>query len=90
MTGNLGATTLKRRRRAADPMQTFDTLPAPLRQWLAEATLPWSPASCQRIWVKSRRKGLETQDVLALLTQAEQATLAREGRVQGVDQGHSG
>lgn len=88
MNGNLGATTLKRRRRAVDPMRSFDALPAPLRHWLAQASLPWSPASCQRIWDKSRRKGLETQDVLALLSRAEQAALTREGRSHGVGVGH--
>lgn len=78
MTGNLGATTLKRRRRSADPMRAFDALPAPLRRWLAGAALPWSPASCRRVWDRARRKGLSTKDILQLLSRAEHNTLARD------------
>lgn len=78
MSGNLGATTLKRRRRSGDPMRTFDALPTPLRHWLARAALPWSPASCRRIWDRARRKGLSTQDTLQLLSRAEINTLARD------------
>lgn len=78
MTGNLGATTLKRRRRSGDPMHAFDALPAPLRRWLAGAALPWSPASCRRVWDRARRRGLSTQDTLRLLSRAEQNTLARD------------
>ncbi|MEC9104487.1 MAG: DUF6525 family protein, partial [Pseudomonadota bacterium] len=37
------ATTLRRRRRPADPMQAYDALPRPLRAWMAQAALPWSP-----------------------------------------------
>ncbi|SDX08926.1 DUF6525 family protein [Litoreibacter albidus] len=80
MNGNLGATTLRRRRRAADPMRTYDTLPRPLRLWLAEAALPWSPHSCKRIWDKARRKGLCPDDALSLLAAAEAKTLAQESR----------
>ena len=78
MTGNLGSTTLKRRRRAADPMMTYDTLPQPLRSWLAEAALPWSPKSCKRIWEKARSNGLSVNDAIVVLTKAEQKTLARD------------
>jgi hypothetical protein len=78
MSGNLGATTLKRRRRSGDPMRAFDALPMPLRRWLAEAALPWSPASCRRVWEKARRKSLSMQDTLRLLSRAEFNTLARD------------
>ena len=78
MTGNLGSTTLKRRRRAADPMMTYDTLPQPLRSWLAKAALPWSPKSCKRIWEKARSNGLSVNDAIVVLTKAEQKTLARD------------
>lgn len=77
MTGNLGATTLRKRRRAADPMMTFDALPHPLRSWLAGAALPWSPKSCKRIWDKARRKGLGVEDAIAKLLEAEQKALSR-------------
>ena len=78
MTGNLGSTALKRRRRAADPMMTYDTLPKPLRSWLAKAALPWSPKSCKRIWEKARGNGLSVNDAIVVLTKAEQKTLARD------------
>ncbi|MEY8839776.1 DUF6525 family protein, partial [Cribrihabitans sp. XS_ASV171] len=45
---NRGATRLKTRRRDEDPMRAYDALPQPLRQWMAGAALPWSPASCRR------------------------------------------
>lgn len=78
MKRNLGQTSLRRKRRNGDPMKTFDGLPAPVRQWVAQAALPWSPASVRRIWSKSRAKGLSDDDALALLRQAEARTLARD------------
>jgi hypothetical protein len=78
MNGNLGSTALKRRRRATDPMMTYDTLPQPLRRWLAEAALPWSPKSCKRIWEKARRNGLSVDDAIIALTEGERKTLSRD------------
>ena len=78
MNGNLGSTALKRRRRAADPMMTYDRLPQPLRSWLAEAPLPWSPNSCKRIWEKARSNGLSVNDAIFVLTEAERKTLSQE------------
>lgn len=78
MSRNLGQCSLRRKRRRQDPMAVFDSLPTPLRRWLAEAALPWSPASARRIWVKSRAKGMSEQEALSSLRQAEQRTLARD------------
>ncbi|MEP1353780.1 MAG: DUF6525 family protein [Tateyamaria sp.] len=50
MSRNLGSTSLGRKSRAADPMRSYDALPAPLRNWPAQASLPWSPASARRVW----------------------------------------
>ena len=75
---NLGESSLRRRRRSGHPMATYDRLPAPLRHWLAEAALPWSPASARRIWAKARAKGMSVEDALALLRQAEARTLAQD------------
>ncbi|MEP2920637.1 DUF6525 family protein [Sulfitobacter sp.] len=80
---NLGQTSLTGRRRHTHPMKTYDTLPAPLRQWLAQAALPWSPASARRIWSRARQRGLEVEDVLRTLTQAETRTLARDKHALG-------
>ncbi|MEM9048487.1 MAG: DUF6525 family protein [Pseudomonadota bacterium] len=75
---NLGETSLPGKRRSADPMQAYDALPAPLRRWLSQAVLPWSPASAKRIWTKSRAKGLNAEETLQTLSLAEARTLARD------------
>ncbi|MEM9248574.1 MAG: DUF6525 family protein [Pseudomonadota bacterium] len=78
MTKNLGQSSLRRKRRTADPMTTFDGLPQPLRHWLSEAALPWSPASVRRVWTASRAKGLTAEETLLSLSRAEARTLARD------------
>ena len=78
MTNNLGATTLKKQRRAADSMMTYDLLPEPLRSWLAEAALPWSPKSCKRIWDKARTNGLSVNDTIVVLTEVERKNLSQD------------
>ncbi|MCF3595811.1 DUF6525 family protein [Rhodobacteraceae bacterium LMO-12] len=78
MTRNLGATTIKRRQRAADPMAAYDALPPVLRRWLADAALPWSPVSCRRIWLVARANGDGDAEVLARLDRAERKTLSRD------------
>ncbi|UWQ93611.1 DUF6525 family protein (plasmid) [Aliisedimentitalea scapharcae] len=78
MNRNLGQSSLRRKRRSGDPMDAFDGLPAPVRQWVARAALPWSPASVRRIWSKSRAKGLSAEEALQSLTLAEARTLARD------------
>ncbi len=78
MSRNLGQSTLRRKRRSGDPMVAYDGLPAPLRQWLSEAALPWSPTSVRRIWSKSKAKGMTPEETLLSLNQAEAQTLARD------------
>lgn len=78
MNRNLGATTLRRKRRADDPMRSYDALPAPLRRWLSQAALPWSPASVRRVWARARAAGLDPQGALQALARAEERTLARD------------
>ena len=80
---NIGATRQKVRARAHDPMHAFDALPPPLRRWLADAALPWSPSSCRRIWQRARAKGEPVEAVLTRLSQAQEACLAREGERLG-------
>ncbi|CUI00131.1 DUF6525 family protein [Leisingera aquaemixtae] len=74
---------LKRRRRAGNPMQAYDALPPPLRQWLAAACLPWSPASALRIWTKAGGSR-DPAAAAARLDAAEQAMLERDARVWAV------
>lgn len=78
MNRNLGQCSLRRKRRVGDPMEAFDGLPAPVRRWVAQAALPWSPTSVRRIWSKSRAKGLSDAEALLSLAQAEARTLARD------------
>ncbi|WP_299545991.1 DUF6525 family protein [uncultured Tateyamaria sp.] len=80
MNQNLGDTGIRSKWRAADPMQTYDALPTPLRRWLSQAVLPWSPASARKIWTRAHAKGLGADDALALLCRAETNTLARDKR----------
>lgn len=72
---NLGTTPLRRRRRAEDPMRAFDALPPPLRRWLSEAAMPWSPASCRRIWLRARAEGEPIEAILARLDRAQEKCL---------------
>ncbi|MEP2471631.1 DUF6525 family protein [Roseobacter sp.] len=78
MIRNLGATGLRRKRRSGDPMQSYDALPEPLRNWLSQAALPWSPISAQRIWKRANANGRTVQEALHALSRAEEQTLARE------------
>ena len=81
--GNLGRVALRRRSRCADPMAAFDALPRPLRAWLAGAALPWSPASCLRLWSRLRARGASVPEALAALTAAELRALERELKARG-------
>ena len=78
MSRNLGQSSLRRKRRSGDPMAAFDALPGPLRRWLSEAALPWSPASVKRIWSRSRAMGLSADETLTALSRAEAKTLSRD------------
>lgn len=80
MSRNLGQTALSGRRRACDPMRDYDRLPPPLRRWLAGAALPWSVASCRRIWQDGRARGQGMAEVLERLTCAERQCLMRAGQ----------
>lgn len=82
MSRNLGDCRLRRKRRPGDPMAAFDSLPRPLRQWLSQAALPWSPVSARRIWSRSRARGLTPEEAVQLLRHAEARTLARETPAQ--------
>ncbi|MEB8386527.1 DUF6525 family protein [Rhodobacteraceae bacterium KMM 6894] len=75
---NLGETRQRKRRRTDDPMRAFDALPPPLRRWLSEAALPWSPKSCRRIWQRARQDGETVEAVIARLDRAQAACLTRE------------
>tara|TARA_B100001094_G_C17780980_1_gene599713 strand:- start:44 stop:313 length:270 start_codon:yes stop_codon:yes gene_type:complete len=50
MRRNLGQTNLKIRRRSLNSFKEFDCLPHQLREWVRNATLPWSPRSVRRAY----------------------------------------
>ncbi|MEM8553249.1 MAG: DUF6525 family protein [Pseudomonadota bacterium] len=85
MSRNLGSTSLRRKRRNQNSMQTFDSLPEPLRLWLHDAALPWSPASAKKVWSKALARGLSPEDALATLTRAEKRMLERDKHGQMVE-----
>ncbi|WP_434289869.1 DUF6525 family protein [Celeribacter sp. SCSIO 80788] len=72
-------TSLRKRRRSTDPMQEFDRLPRPLRQWLSQAALPWSPRSVRKLWAGAlaRYDGCENS-ALAHLSQVEAKRLSHD------------
>ena len=78
MATNLGQTKLKRRKRQGDPMDAYDALPTPLRQWLANASMPWSPASARKVWIKAQAKGYDEQEALQFLSKCEVGMLRRD------------
>ncbi len=59
-------------------MRAFDALPPPLRRWIAGAALPWSPASCRRIWLRARSRGEPVEAILARLDRAQETCLERD------------
>ena len=75
---NIGQSSLRGKRRVGDPMKDYDALPAPLRNWLGQAALPWSPASARRVWKKAQTKGLSIEETLSSLSHAETKTLQRD------------
>ncbi len=78
MNGNLGMTSLRKRRRNGNTMLFFDSLPLPLKNWLAHAVLPWSPHSCLRVWKKGRAQGESIEKILERLDRAEAQMLAKD------------
>ena len=62
-------------------MRNFDALPPPLRGWLAHAALPWSPASCLRIWTEGRRRGKTVEQIMERLAASERKALERDAIV---------
>ena len=85
MPRNLRATNtrsiLRRRTRPGDAMASYDRLPPDLRQWLAQAVLPWSARSALRVWHKAL--SLHAGDVgaaLAHLSEIERDRLWRDAR----------
>ncbi|MFC6641827.1 MULTISPECIES: DUF6525 family protein [Sulfitobacter] len=70
---------LKQRRRQGDPMAAYDRLPPPLRAWLAQVALPWSPQSAHRLWCRDLQRCEGDAVGAALhLSRAEHRMLAQD------------
>ncbi|QIE43245.1 hypothetical protein G5B39_14535 (plasmid) [Rhodobacteraceae bacterium SC52] len=80
MSGNLGQTRLKRRRKCTDPMKDYDRLPPELRGWLATAILPWSPRSVRRAFKRAKAEYGDVQIALAELDRLEARLIARDAK----------
>ncbi|MEM1343975.1 MAG: DUF6525 family protein [Pseudomonadota bacterium] len=80
MRANLGASSLRRRRRNGDVMREFDRLPADLRCWLAHAILPWAPRSVRRSFSRALAKTGDRSLALAELDRIESKLVARDAR----------
>ena len=65
---------LPRKSRRTSPMAAHDALPAPARQWAAQACLPWSAASIRKICARYT----EASDIIAALDRAEARMLAKD------------
>lgn len=66
------------RQRRAAPMRAFDRLPAALRNWLAQAALPWSVTSALRLWHKAMRETGDESVAIARLSACELRLVARD------------
>ncbi|MES0827783.1 DUF6525 family protein [Ruegeria sp. SCP11] len=75
---NLGQTKLRKRRRREDPMREFDRLPPVLREWLANAALPWRPRSVLRAYNTALAHTGDRRQALDELGRLETAQLAKE------------
>jgi len=47
---------------------------------LAQAALPWSPASAKRVWSRALAKGSSVEAALQTLTEVEVRMLARDNQ----------
>lgn len=82
MTGNQRSS-LKLSRARRDNMAEYDALPKALREWLAEARLPWSPASARRAWRKAMLKSFgRPSKAVAYMNALEDTRLAQDSLVR--------
>ncbi len=75
---NRNIRTSLRQRRVQTPMASYDSLPPPLRRWLATAALPWSAPSALRIWNRAMAECACPNHAHACLCAAERRRLAKD------------
>jgi len=80
MAGNRGTTSLRNRNRAGNPMREFDRLPADLRQWTAQAMLPWRAATVKSAYNKAlARTGCQAK-AIAELDRLQRSLVSKDAR----------
>ena len=78
MANNRGKTTLRGKRRIRPPMQEFDLLPKELREWVAQAILPWSANSVRKAYVKALARTGDRSLAIQRLDRLQQTLVARD------------
>ena len=83
MKRNLGQTNLKTRRRSLNSLKEFDCLPHQLREWLRNATLPWSPRSVKRAYNRAFSNTNNSSLAIAELERLQECQLAKDQNKKG-------
>ncbi|MEL6596320.1 MAG: DUF6525 family protein [Pseudomonadota bacterium] len=78
MPRNRGTTSLKCKRRTANPMREYDHLPAELRTWLSQAVLPWRAGSVKRSFEKALAKTGDPARALHELDELQARLVAKD------------
>lgn len=83
MSGNLGRSSLRRRRRrtAEDAMRDYDRLPPKLRRWIASADLPWRPRSVRLAYEKAVRRVRNEALAIEELDQLQERLISKDARI---------
>ncbi|MCR9152371.1 MAG: DUF6525 family protein [Rhodobacteraceae bacterium] len=80
MATNRGKTSLRLKRRNADPMRDYDRLPAELRVWLSRAVLPWRPRSVRLAFERALSRTRDVDRALEELDRLQARLLAADAR----------
>ena len=86
MPNNKGRTTLKRKKRAGNPMTEYDQLPPILRQWVADGMLPWRAKSVQNAYHKALLRTGDESEAIKELNALQMTLVAKDAaRIWGDD-----
>ena len=75
---NLGRTSLKRKRRNENPLLDYDRLPRDLREWVANAELPWRPRSVLKAYERAFSKTGDRNKALIELNYIQHRLVAKD------------
>ncbi len=80
MPSNRGNTTLRRRRRAGNPMTEYDRLPRELRAWVAGAIMPWRAGSVEVAYRKALKRTGSPDAAIRELDRIQGSMVAKDAR----------